>query len=313
MSEYFFSQKDQAVEIVSVIVPTSRGLAVAPTVKALLAQETRFSVEVILVCAEGEILKPLINEFVRIHEVGALFPPGHMRNLGASVARGGYWFFIDDDCVPPSNWIEQECKCINGDDRRGAVGCRVVGTGDGFWNYCADYSLFAATQHFSAGIRDLGAGAIAVRSEAFADAKGFDPVLKGSEDWDFCLKLGETGWSCYFDPTVEVVHHHRRDSFGAIIRSAFMSGFSSGLTVQRRHLDKMSWLARWAVYMGTPLRYLLMIVPYAFAVSLLNFITLVPHNRMVLVYLPFMILSQLSFHIGVCFNVVQTNKKPCRF
>lgn len=313
MSEHIFSPKDQAVEMVSIIIPTSRGLAVAPTVKALLAQETRFSLEIILVCAAGEVLRPLSNKFVRIHEVGALFSPGHMRNLGASVARGRYWFFIDDDCVPPSNWIEQECKCINEDERRGAVGCRVVGTGEGFWNRCADYALFAPTQHYSAGNRELGAGAIAVRPEAFGDAKGFDPFLKGSEDWDFCLKLGEAGWNCYFDPTVEVLHHHRRDSFGAIIRSAFMSGFSSGLTVQRRYFQKMSWLARWAVYMGTPLKYLLMIAPYAFAVSLLSLINLAPHNRMVIVYLPFMILSQIAFHIGVCFNLAQINKQSCRF
>lgn len=304
--------KDQTDGIVSVIVPTSRGMAVEPTVKALMAQETRFAVEVILVCPDGEVLKPLGNELVHIHEVGELFPPGYMRNIGASTARGRYWFFIDDDCVPPPSWIEQESRCLNEDERRGVVGCRVVGSGDGFWSRCADYALFAPTQHKTAGVRELGAGAIAVRPEAFCDAKGFDPVLKGSEDWDFCLKIREAGWNCFFDPTVEVVHHHRRNSFRAIIRSAFNSGFLSGLTVQRRHFDKMSWLARLAVYMGTPLKYLLMIVPYAFAVTSLYLIAFASH-RTIFAYLPFIMLSQLSFHIGVYFNVVQNRRQLCRF
>jgi glycosyltransferase involved in cell wall biosynthesis len=313
MTAQFPAGNDQLIEMVSVIVPTSRGMAVKPTVIALLAQQTRFALEIILVCPEGAVLKALKNDDrVIIHEAGSLFPPGQMRNLGASVARGRYLFFIDDDCVPPLNWIEKECNCIDEDERRGAVGCRVVGTGEGFWNRCADFALFAPTQYQTAGNRELGAGAIAVRFAAFREVSGFDPILLGSEDWDFCLKLRGAGWSCYFDPTVEVVHDHRRGSMKAILRSAFRSGKASGLTVQRRNFSKMSWLARLAVRMGTPPRYLLMVLPYAFAVSLLNLGAMAPKNSMLFLYFPFVLMAQISFHIGVFFNVVQEGKSSCR-
>lgn len=284
----------------SIVIPSGRPDRVFHTIEGLCRQSMdRAQYEIIIVTPEPEKMQELKEAGARIIGVERLYAPGKMRNIGANVSSGEILFFIDDDCIPPADWLEVMQKALKQETRIGAVGCRVVALEDLFWNRCADYSLFASYQYYQYRNSDLGSAAIVVRREAFEEVHGFDDELLASEDWDFSLKLKEKNWICLFDPSVEVKHDHRCNTLAIIIIKAYRFGRYSGLVVQKRHVGHLSCLAELSVRMANPLVYWLLIIPFAFAVTLLQSLSFVRYDLKTFYYLPFIIMARISYHIGV--------------
>lgn len=294
-------------EIISVIIPSGRPERVAVTVHSLLAQNLLPDMyEIIVVTPDCDALPKDLPAEVRVISSGRLFPPGRMRNIGAREARGGYLCFLDDDCQAPENLLEHMVYILQKREHVGAVGCRVVACDGTFWNRCADQALFTSYQARKAGVTaGLGSAALAVRREAFAAAGGFDEELMASEDWDFSLKLRERGWQCWFAPEIEVRHDHRRGSFRKILHAAWQYGRTSGLAVQLRHGDAISWVARLMVAAARKRIYWLLMLPYS------GFLTLVwlfeARPVKMLPCLPVLFLARLSYQCGVFKSLLEEN------
>ena len=285
----------------SIIIPSANPILVMHTIEGLLKQDLdNSSYEIIIVTPNpAQVQQMLKNKNVMVVGVDNLYPPGKMRNIGAGCAHGEMLFFIDDDCIPPSDWICKMLGVINSEDVIGATGCRVVSEKKSFWCHCADYALFSCCQYNRFLESSLGAGALVVRKLAYQDINGFDESLLASEDWDFCLRLQEKKWKSIFTPIVEVTHNHRRDSFLKILKSSYLSGLRSGLIVQSRHMNKMSWLAKLSLMLRSPWFYWLLILPYSGAVSLQQLIGFLKKDLKVVVYYPMMLASRMSYHFGV--------------
>ena len=293
----------------SIVIPSGRPDRVFHTVEGLRRQSMdRAQYEIIIVTPEPENMQELKAAGVRIIGVERLYAPGKMRNIGASVASGEILFFIDDDCIPPPNWLERLMATLKGKKNIGAVGCRVVGLDGSFWSRCADYALFASYQYHKRIVCNLGSAAIGVRREAFEDVHGFDEELLASEDWDFSLKLKEKNWICLFDPSVEVKHDHRCRTLKRIIVKAYLFGHYAGLVVQARHSKNISWLARISVRLQNTLFYSLMIFPYGLALTFLYTTSFVRNDRKIGFYLPFMLISYITCHIGVFCKLLSSRR-----
>ena len=287
-------------KLISVIIPSGRADRVFHTIEGLCQQSMdRAQYEIVVVTPEPAKMKSLERFNVRVQAVDRLYAPGKMRNIGANMASGEILFFIDDDCLPPSDWLAGLMVTLKRNKKIGAVGCRVVGLDGSFWSRCADYSLFASYQCHQSIICDLGSAAIVVRREAFEEVNGFDDELFASEDWDLSLTMKEKNWTCVFDPSVEVLHDHRCNTLVKIIAKAYRFGHYSGLVVQKRHVGHLSWLAELSVRMANPLVYWLLIIPFAFAVTLLQSLSFVRYDLRTFYYLPFIIMARISYHIGV--------------
>jgi len=289
---------------ISVIVPCGRPDRVGHTLGSLLAQTYEGQAEILVVTPDPKAMPEVDSNRVRVVAVKRLLAPGEMRNIGAAAARGEVYAFVDDDCVVPAEWLSVMVATLADEGRTGAVGCRVVSAGADFWGRCADYALFSPYQYRSRRVVDLGSAALAVRSRAYREVKGFDPELLASEDWDFSLRLTENNWACVFEPTVEVKHDHCRNTFAMIVAHAFRAGRRSGVTVQRRHVDGLSWLARLSVRMGSPWLYWLLILPYACAVTLAQASSFSRHDFKAFLYLPFVFAARLAYHLGVWLQLV---------
>jgi cellulose synthase/poly-beta-1,6-N-acetylglucosamine synthase-like glycosyltransferase len=245
----------------------------------------------------------------RLITVERLYPPGKMRNIGAQQALGKILAFIDDDCIPPPQWLSSLEKRLQSDENTGAVGCRVVSGEQTFMNRCADHCLFSAYQYRQNSHMALGSAALLVRREAFEDAEGFDENLLASEDWDFSMRLLRHGCTCFFIADVEVLHYHGRGTLLSILKGAYLSGYFSGVTVQRRHYSALSWLAKLSVSMGTPTLYWLLIIPYAAALTLLHAVESGRNETKVLLFLPLIFFSRCVYHIGVWARLLRDRNK----
>jgi len=291
-------------KLISVIIPSGRADRVFNTVKGLLNQTIdRSKYEIIIVTPKPGRMKNLKQFDVRLQGVDRLFSPGKMRNIGANVASGEILFFIDDDCLPPSDWLAGLMATLKRNKKIGAVGCRVVALEHSFWYHCADYALFSTYQYDINFFCNLGSAAIAVKREAFESVKGFDETLLASEDLDFSLKLVENGWLSYFEPRVEVRHDHRCNTLAKIIVKAYLFGYYSGIVVQERHIKNISWLARISVRLQSPLLYPLLIIPYGLAVTLLQLWEHRGTEPRLIYFIPFILMSRIAYQIGVWISI----------
>lgn len=291
---------------ISVIIPSGRPDRVERTLAGLLGQEAGYRFDIYLVTPFPDALHKLVTPRVHIVETDRLYPPGKMRNIGAQAAGGDILAFIDDDCLPPSTWLAVMVEHLLSFTDTAAVGCRVVSGESGFWPQCADYCLFVDYQGMGDSIGPIGSAAIVVRRDAWAEVGGFDEQLRASEDWELCLKLQERGWVTRHLAAAVVHHFHGRGSFTAIMKNSFLSGYRSGLTVQLRRRDQLSWLARLSLSFRSPWLYPLLILPYASAVTLLQARTL--WRPALVFHLPMLFASRLVYHFGVWYRLGSTRK-----
>ena len=278
---------------VTVIIPCGRPDRL-PQLLAALRNQTVHPAEIIVVSNTADAQA----EDATLVRTPELYPPGRMRNEGAARARTAVLAFIDDDCLPPPEWLERALPLLE-DAEVGGVGCRVIAAKDSFWNRCADYALFNCYQAYRKLQIPLGSAALLVRAAAYRQAGGFDVNLLASEDWDFSLKLLSAGWRCWFVPDVDVAHDHGRGSIGAILRQAHHSGRQTGLAVLKRHYRNMSLLARLSVPFASPFLYWIVILPYALLASVLQTLPAIRYDLRVVAFWPVVLLGDFAYQLGV--------------
>jgi glycosyltransferase involved in cell wall biosynthesis len=284
----------------SVIIPCSRPAGVQPLLDALLQQtlpSDAYEIIIVVPCYAGEF--PISDPRLRVVQTTGLFPPGYMRNSGAKAARADFFCFIDDDCVPPPDWLERMIQDLESDAGIGLAGCRIKGDPPTFWNRCADYSLFPDCQSRSRECFGLCSGALAARREAMSEAGGFDNDLTASEDWDLSVSVKSRGWKLFFNPDMEVLHRHGRGSPVAILCQSYRSGRSSGLSVQRRHPDQMTWMARISVRCSHPLVYMFWMPFAALLTGIFQIWKLRGADPLLPLFLPMILAARFFYQLGV--------------
>ncbi len=241
-------------------------------------------------------------------ETGQVYPPGKMRNIGASKARSELLFFLDDDCIPPPEWIESLRHTLEITPHVAVVGCRVVSNKTDFWSRCADFVLFSSAQQVYSSHRHLGCASLAVRADIFKQVKGFDTSLMASEDWDFGLRLEHIGWGSYFEANVTVFHEHNRGHFMGIMRQAYRSGRLSGLVVQQKHHLSLGLSGKIAIRMTQSWSYPLFGLPYAFAATVLHAWEMRGVDPRWLIFIPFLAVGRFLYQLGVWEHIRHTSR-----
>ena len=136
-------------------------------------------------------------------------------------------------------------------------------------------------------------------ASAIEDAGGFDNDLTASEDWDLSVSVKSMGWKLFFNPDVEVLHRHGRGSPVAILCQAYRYGHSSGLSVQRRHPDQMTWMARISVRCSHPFVYMFWMPFAALLTGIFQIWKLRGADPLLLLFSPMILVARFSYQLGV--------------
>lgn len=285
-----------ALPLVSIIIPCSRPEQVKQTLE-LLARQT-YPAELNEIILVGSACGTLAEHYpVNVVQTRPLLCPGEGRNLGASVARGNYLLFLDDDCEPALDWIEQNLRALEAPEI-GAVGGRIAGKSRAFFARCVDFSRFGFSQAREARETWICSASLGVKRQAFADVQGFNEQLRSEEDIDFCFRLWQRGAKTLYQPAIEVLHDHRRTTLLALLRYSYFYGRVSGLYVKRLY-PQMSRRNKLLTAIQRPWFYPLMMLPVALGATL-NLLRLnIRAYPQVMLYAPFIFLSKLASHIGI--------------
>jgi GT2 family glycosyltransferase len=252
------------------------------------------STEIIVV---GQHTAFLIERWpVKVIETTRTFFPGQGRNIGAGIATGTYLLFIDDDCEPASDWIEQNVRELQRTDV-GAVGGQIAGKSNAFFAQCVDFSSFAFCQINRKREIQLCSASMGVKRKAFVEAQGFDEHLRTCEDIDFCYRLTNLGYKTIYQPAIKVRHNHRRKTFATLMRYNYFFGRVSGLYVKLRYPGKTR-RNRISAKFYNPFLYALMILPISLGITAIIVRTNIQEYPRILLYAPFIFLAKVAFHIG---------------
>lgn len=288
--------------LVSVIIPYSKP-DLAEVVLAKLMHQT-YPAEMTEILLVGPKSSALASRWpIRAIETKPIYYPGEARNIGAADAAGEYFLFLDDDCEPAPDWIEQNVRELEKPEV-GAVGGQIAGKSKAFFAQCVDFSRFGFCQVNKPSEGAVCSASLGIKRKAFEEARGFNEILRSEEDMDFCYRLVKMGYKTVYQPLIKVLHDHRRNSFAVLMRYSYFYGRVSGLYVKRLY-PEMSKRNSILTRIQSPFLYLFMMLPVSLGATLNIVRVNVREYPRVLLCAPFIFLSKVASHIGIWQWLVQ--------
>jgi mycofactocin system glycosyltransferase len=180
--------------------------------------------------------------------------PAAARNTGLATIGTGLVAFLDSDCVPPADWIEELAVHL-ADPLVGAAAPRIVepGAPDSGAGRCSASRYGAARSSLDLGaaaarvvpmtrVSYVPTAALLVRRSALdsvaPDGSPFDSALRYGEDVDLIWRLHDAGWRIRYDPAVEV-RHAGPSTWPGLLGRRFRYGTSAG-ALARRHPRRLA-------------------------------------------------------------------------
>jgi glycosyltransferase involved in cell wall biosynthesis len=202
--------------LVSIIVPTMNSTPTIRRCQDAIKNQSYGEVEVIIVDSSvDETPKVALGYGCKVARANASMT--RARNIGASMSKGKYLFYLDSDMILRSETIA-ECVslCESGAD---AVNVLQEYEGVGLWGKCRQAELEMYKRYPSLKLARF------VTANASSAIGGYDESLESGEDWDFRVRL-ELGGFRIATSTACVVHGWGKISLARIVRKSYRYGKS---------------------------------------------------------------------------------------
>lgn len=226
--------------LVSIIIPNLNSPLIDQVIEALLKQTYQGRTEVIVIGQDrfGLLSKFKKNPKVKIITTKKPEIPSAARNIGIKKAKGEYLFFVDADCLMPSEWINCLLKTHLGESPRVVGGSIDFKKSQNFWQFCDNLSHFYAISSRlpKRETRNLASANLSIPKSIVRKIGYFDERLVTGEDKDFLLRITKAGYPLFFEPAAWVAHLPERKNLWAVLRHSFFWGQYS-IRVRIKHSD----------------------------------------------------------------------------
>ncbi|MCK9595150.1 MAG: glycosyltransferase [Candidatus Omnitrophica bacterium] len=162
--------------------------------------------------------------------------PSSARNLGIKYSRGDILAFIDSDCVPQKDWLEEVLRGYASDNVAGAGGViEALPTGSKVSRYCAYVKMNRTPKIDPGGIAYLITGNASFRRDCLIAAGGFDERFDfpGGEEPDLCYRLKQKGYIFQFNHKAVVYNAHKQN-LSEFTRTYFNYGKGQSFLMARK-------------------------------------------------------------------------------
>ncbi len=137
--------------------------------------------------------------------------PAKARNAGAREAKSDIILFLDSDCVPSANWLEEMLKPFEKEKVAGVQGAyktHQTSLVAKFDQVDIEYRYEKMSR--STKLDWIGSYSAGYRKKIFLDEKGFDETFPkaSGEDAELSYRMSEKGYLLVFAPTAIVYHTH---------------------------------------------------------------------------------------------------------
>jgi len=152
--------------------------------------------------------------------------PAKARNLGVEHSEGDIIIFLDSDCIPPANWLEEMIIPLKGKIVGCNCGYRVMNKEYIIARYI-DYEIAKRhSQLVGKSIDTVGTYSASFIKDIFKKAGGFDTnyVIASGEDFDFTFNLKKMGYDLTFTDKTFVYHYHP-NSLRKYLKQQFWRGY----------------------------------------------------------------------------------------
>lgn len=272
------------------------------TIRSIISQDYPLDKIELLVVGPAKIITAKLDEQypIRLITIDRNTYPSITRNIGAKNAKGDILIFIDDDCEADKDWILHAASEVS-NIRIGAVGGRIVGKSRRFFSQCTDFANFYMYQSLHREERaSLNTSTLAIRKNLFFELNGFDETLRVGEDVELCARLASLGYKLIYQPDMVVWHNHGKDTLVKMLKHSYFWGENAGLLIEERKI-KLGLKSTVRKYLLP--RALLTYLPFAGISCLYNTLHAIKINfrdhKYVLLYAPFILLSNISYQLGV--------------
>ena len=199
-------------QMISVIIPLYNGAdTIAGVLAALAGQTTARQFEIIVVDDQSNdggdrLVRPPVR---LLHQQNA--GPAAARNHGARQANGDLLLFLDSDCTPTPNWVEDMARAIETSGFDAVMGT-LIAANDGVVPRLVQLEVedrYRGMAAASDGVDFIAAPSCGVKRDVFTQLGGFDERLRQAEDVEFAYRLTAAGHKIAFVQTAPVAHAHQ--------------------------------------------------------------------------------------------------------
>jgi glycosyltransferase involved in cell wall biosynthesis len=236
--------------LVSVVIPTYRHAhVIAETLESVFGQTFRDFEVIVLNDGSPDdtaaILRPWAESGkIRYYEQ-ANAGQSATRNRGIKLARGKFLALLDDDDLWPPDKLAWQVECLRDNPR--AVLCYGFAQTFGMeQNYRLPAGVGPRGEVGTQLLHEcpmLSPGQTLIRTETLRRLGGFDPAIRGTDDWDLWIRLGQSGEFIYEERCALQYRLHSENASQNVRQM-----FSAGLQVLHKHLGRTPVGWRWQLW-----------------------------------------------------------------